>query len=161
MLGKKARNSSKIAFLWLMSIIYSVEVAFFTLKMVHSSVLYDFPKTTCFEKIWFFSLSLKCFQPIRLQDSLIINICKRNHLISQYVRLPPCLGGDSCAFHPIRLLDSLIINISGKDKVISQFFCMKLVTKGKQHLRLLLLVECGHLCLFSNQSARFFDCQYL
>ena len=33
--------------------------------------------------------------------------------------------------------------------------------KGKQHLRLLLLVDCGLICLTSNQIAEFFDHQYL
>ena len=32
-------------------------------------------------------------------------------------------------------------------------FCMKLLIKGRQYLRLPLLVKCGQLCLFSNEIA--------
>ena len=49
------------------------------------------------------------------------------------------VGVASCAFCPIKLQDSLIINISGRNQVISQFFCMELVIKGRQHLRLTIL----------------------
>ena len=38
---------------------------------------------------------------------------------------------------------------------------MDLFIKGRQHLRLLLLVGCGPLCLFPNQIVAFFDHQYL
>ena len=46
-------------------------MSFFNLKMVHNIVLYDSGETACLGKIWFFSYGLKCFQPIRLQYSLI------------------------------------------------------------------------------------------
>ena len=52
----------------------SINMSFFTLKMVHNSVLYDSAKTACLGKIWFFSYGLKRSQPIRLQHSLIISI---------------------------------------------------------------------------------------
>ena len=41
------------------------------------------------------------------------------------------------------------------------FFYMEIVTKGRHHLRLPLLVGCGQLCLWSSQIPGFFDHQYL
>ena len=58
---------------------------------------------------------------------------------------------------PIRLQYSLITNVSGGNQSISRIFCMEIIIKEKQHLRLTLLVECGQLCLSSNQIAGFFD----
>ena len=75
-----APNCSKMSFLAFFKkrkeIIYS-----FTVKMVHSNVVYDYART-CLGKICFLSLALKLSQPIRMQYSLIINISGRNHLIS-------------------------------------------------------------------------------
>ena len=44
---------------------------------------------------------------------------------------------------------------------ITQIFHMEIIIKRMQDLSLLLLVECGQLCLLSNQIAGFFDHQYL
>ena len=52
----------------------TIDATFLTLKMLHSSVLYDSVKTTCLAKIRFFIHGLKRSQPIRLQHSLIVNI---------------------------------------------------------------------------------------
>lgn len=38
-------------------------------------------------------------------------------------------------------------------------FCMKMIIKGRQHVRFLLLVRCGQLCLSSHQIAGFFKYQ--
>lgn len=48
--------------------------------------------------------------------------------------------------------DSLIIKISGRSLSITQIFCMDIIIKGR-HLKLLLLVGRGQVCLSSNQLA--------
>ena len=55
---------------------------FVNIKMVRNSVLYEFVKTICLEKIWFFSFGLKSSQPIKLLNSLIMNTSERNQSIS-------------------------------------------------------------------------------
>ena len=75
-------------------------------------------------QIWFFSFDPQCFQPIRLQDSVIIFISERN-------------------------------------QSVLQVFYMEIIIKGRQHLRLLLLVGCELLCLLPNQAIRSFDHQCL
>ena len=54
---------------------------FFTLKMEHYKVVYDSLKAFCLGKAW----SQNDAKPIRLQDSLIINISGRNKLMSKKV----------------------------------------------------------------------------
>ena len=49
--------------------------------MMHNGVLYDPVKVLFLGKIRFFICGLKCFQLIRLQYYLIINISRRNQLI--------------------------------------------------------------------------------
>ena len=71
------------------------------------------------------------------------------------------LGLASCASHSIRLQDFLIINISGRNQWNSQMFCMKITIKGRQHVRLPVLFDCGNLCFSSSQIAGFFDYQYM
>ena len=62
---------------------------------------------------------------------------------------------------PIRLQDSLISNISGNNQLIFLIFCMEMISKGRQHLRLPIFIECGQVCLWSNQIPGFLDHQYL
>ena len=62
---------------------------------------------------------------------------------------------------PIRLQYSLIINISGRNQVTTQIFCMEIIIKERQHLRLPPLDGYGELYLSSNQIRGFFDHQYL
>ena len=47
---------------------------YLTLKMEHYNVVYDSPKASCLGKAWLQNDT----KPIRLQDSLIINILGRN-----------------------------------------------------------------------------------
>ena len=68
---------------------------------------------------------------------------------------------DPQCFQPIRLQDSLIIFISERNQSVLQIFYMEIVIKGRQHLRLLLLVGCELLCLLPNQAVRSFDHQCL
>ena len=49
----------------------------------------------------------------------------------------------SCASCPIKLHDSLVINITGRNQLISLIFCMDILIKGRQHLRLPLFVGCS------------------
>ena len=65
----------------------TIDATFLTLKMLHSSVLYDSVKTTCLAKIRFFIHGLKRSQPIRLQHSLIVNILVFLHEVSHQVKL--------------------------------------------------------------------------
>ena len=157
-------------------------MSFFTLEMMHNSVLYDPVKIVCLGKIWFFSYGLKCSQLIRLQYYLIISISGRNQLIPliflhgirHQVKLPsettsfgwvwpdlPTLVPRHQPLCPVRLQDSLIINISGKSHLMSQFFWMEIVIQGRQHLRLHFLVGYGQVLFSSNQIAGFFDYQCL
>ena len=62
---------------------------------------------------------------------------------------------------PIRLQCSLIINISGGNQTISQIFSLEIIIKERQHLRLPPLFGCDQLNLSSNQTAGFYDNQYL
>ena len=50
---------------------FNLVMSFFTLKMVHNSVLYDSAKTACTGKIYIFRYGLKCSQPIRFQYSYL------------------------------------------------------------------------------------------
>lgn len=43
--------------------------------MVHCNILYNTAKAASLRKIWFFSYGSKYSQPIKLQNSLVINIC--------------------------------------------------------------------------------------
>ena len=79
----------------------------------------------------------------------------------------PCLGkiwlfshGLKCS-QPIRFQYSLITNMSGRNQSILQIFCMDIVIKNRQHLRLPILVGCYQLYLSSNPKAGLFDHQYL
>ena len=84
---------------------------YFYLYYIYNNIFYDSAKTTCLGKIWFFSYALNCLDldiwhednhqgnigyetttfgwlwpvvpcPIKLQDSLIINIPRKNRLMS-------------------------------------------------------------------------------
>ena len=61
----------------------------------------------------------------------------------------------------IRLQYSLIINFSGMNQSVSQIFCIAVILEERYYLRLPLSIGCGQLCLLSNQTAKFFDHQYL
>lgn len=61
----------------------------------------------------------------------------------------------------IRLQDSLVINISGSSQSISQIFCMEMIIKGRQHVRLPFLVGCDQMYLLLNQISVFFNHQDL
>ena len=50
-----------------------------------------------------------------------------------------------------------IINISGRNQSISYIFCMEMIIKGGQDVRLPVLVGGGQMCLSYNQIAGFFD----
>ena len=62
---------------------------------------------------------------------------------------------------PIRLQHYLIINIFSRNQLVPQIFCLEIIIKGRQDLRLLLLVGCGQLCLSSSQITGFFDHCYI
>ena len=62
---------------------------------------------------------------------------------------------------PIRLQHYLIINIFSRNQLVPQIFCLEIIIKGRQDLRLILLVECGQLCLSSSQITGFFDHCYI
>ena len=71
------------------------------------------------------------------QDSLIINVSRRNELVSKifcmemiikvrkHLKLPFWFGVARCVCHLIRFQDSLIINISQKGKLISQILAWR------------------------------------
>ena len=100
---------------------------------------------------------------IRLQDSVISDISEQNQLICEgsiqyhyfWYNLSTC---SSC---PIRFQDYLIFNMFGKNQVISQFFCMEMIIKGSQHLRLPFFVGSGQVCFWPNQIIVLFDHHYL
>ena len=97
----------------------------------------------------------------RLRDSLIIKISRKDQVIchqgmilsktSTFGWLWPVLS-----FCPIRFQDSLIINITRK-----KIFCIAIVFKKRQHVRLPTLVGCGQVCFLSNHILGIFDYQYL
>ena len=68
-LGEKVQNVLQIKAFW-----------FFKKFRI---IRYRFTKAACLEKIQFFSCVPKCSQPVRLQESLIINISGKNQVISQ------------------------------------------------------------------------------
>ena len=116
------------------------------------------------------SYGLNCSQSIRFKFSLILNISRRNHSISQNFCMEIIikekkhlyhfwLGMTNCTSQPSRLQDYVIINISGRNQSISQNFCIVIIIKESQHLGLQILVWCGQLCLLFNQTAGFFDHQ--
>ena len=77
---KWAQNLAKVGFLKFLEILN-----YFLLEAILSERLYDslFPCSSMnLEKIWFASFRPIYTQPIRLQDSLIINTSGRNQLIS-------------------------------------------------------------------------------
>ena len=98
---------------------------------------------------------------VRLRDSLIIKISRKDYVIchqgkilsktSTFGWLWPVLS-----LCPIRFQDSLIINITRK-----KIFCIAIVIKKRQHVRLPTLVECGQVCFLSNHILGIFDYQYL
>ena len=135
-------------------------MSFFTLKMLHNSVLYDSATTPCLTKIWLFSYVLSCSvnQVAVLTNSFQRYWWSKNPLqrilwssiflegISWYFRyLAWTLSlkeGNIWDYHfwlgdarfvscPIRFQDSLIINISGRDSVISWIFCMEIIIKER------------------------------
>ena len=80
--GEKPKKFLKNrGFFWLFPKIRSFDVSFFTLKMEHYKGVYDSLKAFCLGKAW----SQNDAKPIRLQDSLIINISGRNKLMSKKV----------------------------------------------------------------------------
>ena len=79
---RQTNISPKSDFFLLLPRFYSIDLSFFTLKIVHDSGLFDLAKAACLEKLWFLSCGSKCSQPIRLHCSLIINISGRNQPIS-------------------------------------------------------------------------------
>ena len=61
--GENVRKFLQNKFFWLLSKIESIDV-FFPLKYgAVNCVFYDYTKTRCLGKIWFFSYGLKCSQP--------------------------------------------------------------------------------------------------
>ena len=60
----------------------------------------------------------------------------------------------------IRLYYSLIISIFGKNQLISQIFCIEVIIKKRQLLRVPLWVGCCQLFLLSNQIPGFLDHLY-
>ena len=103
---------------------------------------------------WILCLELIIKETYLTRQSLLM---KERQLKDYYLRL----GRASSISYPIRLQDYLIINISEKNQPISQISCMQIIIKEMQHLKLLVLFECGQLCLLLNQIAGFFDHQYL
>ena len=112
--------------------------------------------------------------PVRLQDSLIINISGRHPAVfcvfwigivikwRQHLKLSLLiLGLVLFASLSIKLQDSLIINVSGRNSWICWTFCMEIIIKGRKHVSLPLLVKFVQLCFLSNQITGFFDHQYL
>ena len=88
---------------------------------------------------------LKCYQPIRWQYSLIINISGRNQSIPQifcmeitikeryHLRLPLLGGCGHLCFLSNQIAGFfLIISISGRNQQIS--FCMEIIIKGRAFL---------------------------
>ena len=120
---------------------------FFTQTMMHADVLLKLQKQwiilkTLFLGKYWFSYSLKCSQPVKLQYSLIINISGKNQ---EYLQCFACswpsresriwdyyfwLDVASSVSHPIRWHDSLITNISGKSQAI-YFFLHEYSQQGK------------------------------
>ena len=136
--GKKAQNL-KQGFL-------AIYVSFFTLKMIHSSVIYGSAKTACQEKIWFFSCDLKCSQLITLQYSLTVSISAKNQLIPQIFLDRDNHQGNiasettffACVWLVVpivcQITASLILNISGRN-ILIQIVFVEIIIKGKQHLK--------------------------
>ena len=67
-----------------------------------------------------------------------------------------CLGVASVS-RPIKFQDSLISNITEKNQTISLVSGIKIIIKGRWHLKLTLLVSCGQVCLWSSRIPGFFD----
>ena len=89
------------------------------------------------------NLVLKCFQPIKLQYFLIINISGKSQVILVIFhgvglqakvaseKVVVRLDDTRFAFHVIRLHDSLVINILGENQLISYFFMRAVSHQGR------------------------------
>ena len=119
-------------------------MSFFNPKTIHYSVLYNSARAQCLGNIWFFSNDLKCFQPIRLQYSLIVNISGSNQSIPRifcmviitkeryHLRIPLFGGCGQLYLLSNQIVGSFFINISGRNQRIS--FCMEIIIKGRDFL---------------------------
>ena len=82
-----------------------------------------------FHKIWHYFL-------------LKVSQNERRHVFPSYLGKFQFIVIGQNVLDQSKLQDSLIINISGNKASIYLIFCMEIVTKKKQHVRLLLLIAC-------------------